>query len=164
MRPEEQSISDIKHFIETHQRFREASLRSHFDQELQDYIDAYPSDESFKVKLFRRAGHGCCKTCGKPTAHVEKIRFYVYCSKECETGLKRDNRMEEYRKYLETVGLTCDMEHYTDVDQVNNYTCKHGHTTHVSVKYIKFTSNGCPSVQVQEELMHTCAEGVRAAG
>jgi very-short-patch-repair endonuclease len=145
VRPEEQSISDIKHFIETHQRFREASLRSHFDQELQDYIDAYPSDESFKIKLFRRAGHGCCKTCGKPTAHVEKIRFYVYCSKECETGLKRDNRMEEYLEELKGYGLTTSMTSFTDVDQVATYTCKHGHTFTNTVKYVRYVVGGCPT-------------------
>ncbi len=85
----------IQKILEGMQRYREHSLEEKFNQEQRDFINSYPSSESFKVKMFRSIGYGKCKTCGSNTEYQHASYFKVYCSNSCSSQYKRPGRFVE---------------------------------------------------------------------
>ena len=138
-------IEEIKNIVSRLQRFREATLTKHFTQEQIDLINSYPSNETFKIKMLRTAGYGKCKTCGKDTDYVEKIRFYVFCCRECELTSSKNTRKNEFLEELKSYDLELmEGNDFENVDSVVKLKCLNkGHIITSTIKQLRYRNKGC---------------------
>lgn len=143
----EKIIDDVKKVVDGLQRYREATLETKFTEEQKNLINSYPTDETFKVKMFRTIGYGKCKTCKGDTEYQQKTNFKVYCSYNCEHAVRKNNRISEYNDLLESVSLTClDAENYEHIKSELTFKCKNDHTFTSSFFNIRHIhqENACP--------------------
>lgn len=124
-------LTSIKQKFDGMQRFREASLETHFTKEELEFIKANYEGSSFKEQLLRSVGLGVCKHCGKNTQYKEKLNFYAYCSDECSLAENRKSRqetradkLEAFTQELSNAGLeVLTPEKYVNVGSVLKYKC-----------------------------------------
>ena len=138
-----QVIEQIKQIIGGMERLREASLKGKFSAEQIATIESWPSDESFKIKALRTAGYGKCATCSKPTGYVEKLRFYEFCSMECEISKRRKRKLEKTKQEFLSFGLNTDATDYEDIESIANFWCNSGHSFKDSIRNIRYNHQGC---------------------
>ena len=157
----------IKEIIDGMGRLRAATLHKKFTAEQQAIINAWPSDEEFKVKALRVSGLGKCKKCNSSTGYVEKMRFYEYCSKECEINNKRAGKLDNLYLELEEFKLTLSKipEAYTDIEQELHLKCEFGHDFTSSIKMLRHRTKGCKVCEVNQrtEIKETVREEKRIA-
>lgn len=141
----------IKKIFDGLSRFRAATLQKHFTPEQIEYINTFAGD-TFKIKFLRAAGLGSCKQCGANTDYIEKIRFYAFCSKDCENKNNRESRTLSVLEQFKAYGLTClDIENYANHGSILKFSCKaKGHEFSQSLYNIDYIHQGCNFCTAEE--------------
>ena len=135
--------NQVKEIIDRYERLRETSLPEKFTQEQIDLINAYPTDESFKVKALRTAGYGKCRECGKDAPIIGNSKFNGFCSKNCEVTSNRKKRFEKIVEECAGYGLTVS-GHFESLDDELEFTCSpHGHIFRTSMNQMRYRIKGC---------------------
>lgn len=148
---EPEIVDRIKNVIVQSGRLREATFHRKFSQDEQDTINSWPSDEIFKVKALRTAGFGRCKCCDQPTDYVEKLRFYEFCSSECEIQSRRNSKLDSLKEELKNLNLSTLSTSYENIDAEMTFSCMSGHSFNSTLRHIRYRKKGCPLCQAETE-------------
>jgi len=144
-------LDRIKHIVEQTGRLRQATFHKKFSQVEQEIINGWSSDETFKIKALRTAGLGLCKCCGKSTGYVEKLRFYEFCSNDCEIKSRRNGKLINLKEELKNLNLSTSSTSYENIDAELIFSCGLGHTFNSTIRHIRYRKNGCPECQKNNE-------------